>query len=233
MPVIKYIRLPFQFDVQRLQEEVTALASQPWPMHYQKLHYSGNWSAIPLRSINGEADNVIISPHSDAEYKDTVFLQQSVYLKETLQHFNCPLLAVRLLKLDAGSVIKEHRDAELSFEHGQVRIHIPVFTNPEVEFILEGEEMQLQEGECWYMNFNLRHAIHNKSSRTRVHLVIDAVVNDWVKELFSQPGLLRKETESVQYDADTRRQIITQLRMMGTETANRIADEMEKEAAAT
>ncbi len=227
MAVIKYIRLPFQFDVTLLKQEVAAIAEKNWLLHYQTLHYEGGWSAIPLRSINGKADNIFISPQEQTEYADTEFLVNSTYLKELLSFFECPLLAVRLLKLDAGALIKEHKDADLAFEKGEIRIHIPVQTNDEVEFILDKERMQMKEGDCWYMNFNLPHSIHNKSKYPRIHLVIDAKVNDWVKNLFGQPGLLRKATEETGYDSETKKQIIARLREMNTETANKIANEME------
>lgn len=227
MAVIKYIRLPFQFDVTLLKQEVAVIAEKHWLLHYQTLHYEGGWSAIPLRSINGKADNIFISPQEQTEYADTEFLVNSTYLKELLSFFKCPLLAVRLLKLDAGALIKEHKDADLAFEKGEIRIHIPVQTNDEVEFILDKERMQMKEGDCWYMNFNLPHSIHNKSKYPRIHLVIDAKVNDWVKNLFGQPGLLRKATEETGYDSETKKQIIARLREMNTETANNMANEIE------
>ena len=227
MAVIKYIRLPFQFDVTLLKQEVAAIAEKHWLLHYQTLHYEGGWSAIPLRSINGKADNIFISPQEQTEYADTEFLVNSTYLKELLSFFKCPLLAVRLLKLDAGALIKEHKDADLAFEKGEIRIHIPVQTNDEVEFILDKERMQMKEGDCWYMNFNLPHSIHNKSKYPRIHLVIDAKVNDWVNNLFGQPGLLRKATEETGYDSETKKQIIARLREMNTETANNMANEIE------
>jgi hypothetical protein len=227
MTVLKYIRLPFLFNVEQLQQEVNAIALQHWQLHYQTLHYEGNWSAIPLRSVEGKTDDIFISPYQNAVYSDTAFLQKSNYLKEVLSSFHCPLLAVRLLKLDAGAVIKEHRDAELSFENGEMRIHIPVTTNEKVEFYLDKERMYLKNGECWYMNFNLPHSIINNSNDDRIHLVIDAKVNAWAEELFSQPSLYKKETEVAGYDAATKKQIIQQLRAMNTDTANILADEME------
>lgn len=227
MAVIKYIRLPFSFNVTLLQQEVNAMAEQHWQLHYQTRHYEGNWSAIPLRSINGDPGNIIIAPQENPVYEDTIFLRNSNYLKQVLAEFKCPLLAVRLLKLNAGAVIKEHRDADLAFESGEVRIHIPVQTNDAVEFYLDKERMMLKEGECWYMNFNLPHSIYNKSNSDRIHLVIDAVVNDWVKDLFQQPGLLKKETADTGPDDETKRKIIASLRELNTETGNRLAAEME------
>jgi Aspartyl/Asparaginyl beta-hydroxylase len=232
MQIIKYLQLPFFFNAGSLQQEVNALSAMQWLPHYQVKHYEGEWSAIPLRSIAGKVDDIIISPTDNRDYRDTIFLENSPYLKQVLQTFQCPLQAVRLLKLNAGSIIKEHRDAELNFERGEIRLHIPVFTHTDLEFVLDKERMELKEGECWYMNFNLPHAINNKSNINRVHLVIDALVNDWVKEIFTNPACpVKKEIEDTSgiYDEATKKQMIMQFRQMNTAVTNKMADELEKE----
>ena len=232
MQIIKYLQLPFFFDAGLLQQELDALSAKQWLPHYQVKHYEGEWSAIPLRSIAGKVDDIIISPTGNGDYRDTIFLESSTYMKEVLQTFQCPLQAVRLLKLNAGSIIKEHRDAELNFESGEIRLHIPVLTHPDVDFFLDKERLTLQEGECWYMNFNLPHSISNKSSINRVHLVIDALVNDWVKQLFSSPDIsVKKETEDLSrtLSDDIKRKMILQFREMNTAVSNRMADDLEKE----
>lgn len=232
MQIIKYLKLPFLFDTGLLQQETDALTAIQWLPHYQVKHYEGEWTAIPLRSIGGKTDDVIISPTSNRNYEDTVFLQSSPYLQQVLQTFRCPLQAVRLLKLNAGSIIKEHRDAELNFESGEIRLHVPVITHPDVEFLLDKERLALREGECWYMNFNLPHSIRNNSAVNRVHLVIDALVNDWVKQLFSSPAItVKKETADLSgvLSDDTKRKMIVQFREMNTDISNRMADELEKE----
>ena len=232
MLILKYLQLPFLFDAGLLLEEVSALSASTWKKHYQALHYQGEWSAIPLRSVNGIADHIIISPLPDVEYKNTFYLDRSPYLQNVLQSFKCPLKAVRLLKLNTGAIIKEHRDIGLNSEAGEIRLHIPVITHNDVEFYLDKERIHLKEGECWYMNFNLVHNITNNSPVDRIHLVIDAEVNDWVKELFAKtPITMKKEIEDLSdtYDTETKKQMIRQFREMNTETANRLADELEKQ----
>ena len=232
MQIIKYLKLPFFFDAGLLQQEVNALSAPQWLPHYQVKHYEGGWTAIPLRSIGGKADDIIVSPTDNRDYRDTFFLENSPYLKKVLQTFQCPLQAVRLLKLNAGSSIKEHRDAELNFESGEIRLHIPVLTHADVEFFLDKERLTPQEGECWYMNFNLLHAIHNNSNINRVHLVIDALVNDWLKTIFNSPDIVvKKEIEDLSkvFDETTKKQMILQFREMNTATSNKMADELEKE----
>lgn len=232
MLILKYLRLPFYFDVNILQKEVKHLSAASWQMHYQTMHYEGEWSAIPLRSAGGRADNIIIAPTNDADYEDTIFLNECPYLEEVLQTFKCPLKAVRLLKLNAGAIIKKHRDAELNFENGEIRLHIPVITHPDVDFYLDEEKITLQEGECWYLNFNLLHSIHNRSPINRIHLVIDAEVNDWVKEIFASPSVpVKKEIEDLAagYDDETKRQMIIAFREMNTAISNKMADDLESE----
>ncbi|MBL0145738.1 MAG: aspartyl/asparaginyl beta-hydroxylase domain-containing protein [Chitinophagaceae bacterium] len=230
--MLKYLKLPFLFDVIQMQQEVEQLGNTLWKLHYQVKHYNGEWSAVPLRSINGETGNVLISPVEDATlYKDTALLNDCPYLKQVLKKFECNLMAVRLLKLTAGTQIHEHKDADLCIEEGLVRFHIPVITNTEIDFYLQGEKMVLQEGECWYMNFNLPHSLHNKSKTDRIHLVIDAEVNDWVKNLFSSPKIkIKKEIEDKpKHNKEEQLEIISHLRKMNTAVSNKLADDMEKQ----
>jgi hypothetical protein len=93
---------------------------------------------------------------------------------------------VRLLRLTPGSVIKEHHDNDLSFEQGMVRIHIPVTTNDSVDFRLNGTRCVMAAGSSWYLRLSDPHSVANRGASDRVHLVIDAVVNDWVAALFER-----------------------------------------------
>lgn len=230
--MIKYLQLPFLFDAKKMQQETLQLGLQYWKLHFQVKHYNGEWSAIPLRSINGDVTNGFISPVEGAsQYKDTVLLKDCPYITEVLGHFKCTLLSVRLLKLTAGTRIHEHKDADLCVEEGLVRFHIPVITNTAIEFYLDKEKMVLQEGQCWYMNFNLPHSLYNGSDTDRIHLVIDAEVNDWVKDLFNSPDILnKKETAGGRnvYDDATKKEMIFRLREMNTAISHQLADDMER-----
>jgi hypothetical protein len=85
------------------------------------------------------------------------------------------------MKLAAGSIIKEHRDHDLSYEHGFMRLHIPVVTNPDVEFLLNGRRVVMNPGECWYLRLSDPHAVANRGREDRIHLVIDTEVNEWLR----------------------------------------------------
>ena len=108
-------------------------------------------------------------------------------------HFNKDLytgewsgIALRKPADATGSIIEEHTDHELSFEHGEVRIHIPVLTSPHVEFYVGGKRIQMEEGETWYLNANVPHRVSNAGPTDRVHLVMDCLVNQWVESMFQR-----------------------------------------------
>ncbi len=92
---------------------------------------------------------------------------------------------MRLLSLAPQSFIREHSDHALDFEDGEVRIHVPVQTSSDIEFYLNGARLLLEEGRTYYLNVNLPHRVNNRSHHERIHLVIDAEVNDWLRELFA------------------------------------------------
>ena len=85
--------------------------------------------------------------------------------------------------LGAGARIKEHKDYFMGFEEGVIRLHIPVLTNPNVEFYLANERVQMHEGELWYLDFSQKHRVENNSEEDRIHLVMDCKVNNWLVEM--------------------------------------------------
>jgi len=179
------LKLPLQFDCARLNADLARIASEDWVPHFNKAYYEGDWSAVPLRSVGGGARKIYTDPTRPDECADTPILQRCPYLQEVLRTFECPLRSVRLLRLGAGARILEHTDLNLGYEDDEIRIHLPIATNPDVEFFLNSERVRMNAGECWYLNFNLPHRLFNGGTIDRVHLVIDCKVNDWVRGLFN------------------------------------------------
>lgn len=176
------LRLPLNFDSARLQADLAHLQSQQWQAHFNTRIYDGDWSGLPLRAVPGSAIPMYSDPQAGS-WEDTPLLQSCDYFQEVLAAFQCPLLAVRLLRLGAGSVIKEHRDPMLSPEYGEVRIHVVVTTNPDVECRIDGLNHRWAAGECWYGNFTLPHSFANRGTTERMHIVLDCKVNDWLRSL--------------------------------------------------
>ncbi len=182
MDSIPWARLPFRFNPDRLRADLGRVEDSEWIAHYNQSDYSGDWSGAALRSAGGAARQIFSSP-SCTDFRDTELMERCSSFREVVEAFKCPVKAVRLLRLRAGSCILEHTDADLRFEDGELRIHVPVQTNPEVEFVVNGTRLVLGEGDCWYIDFSLPHRIHNRGLTDRIHLVIDARVNPWARSL--------------------------------------------------
>jgi len=90
---------------------------------------------------------------------------------------------VRLMRLTPGSVIKPHYDHNLAAEWGAARVHVPITTNPDVEYLLNGTPLAMTPGETWYLRLADEHAVANRGTTDRVHLVIDCIVDDWFAEM--------------------------------------------------
>jgi hypothetical protein len=182
------LRLPFAFDPALLARDLAYLSSVAWVRHYVRQNYEGDWSVIALRAPAGETHPIrMINADPTCEnFVDTPLLEACPYFREVLGTFQAPLRNVRLMRLAAGSVIKEHEDLDLSFEDGKVRLHIPVVTNEDVDFRLNHQRVVLEAASCWYLRLSDPHSVANRGTGERVHLVVDAVVNDWVGRIFEE-----------------------------------------------
>jgi hypothetical protein len=185
MPLPDRLRLPFDFDPALLARDLDGLRAVGWVKHYVQQNYDGDWSVIALRGKAGATHPVMMisSDPTCRDFADTPMLAACPYFRQVLDTFEAPLRTVRLMRLTAGSVIKEHTDHELSFEEGTVRIHVPVVTNAGVEFYLNHSRVVLEAGSSWYLRLSDPHSVANRGTADRVHMVIDAEVNDWVKDV--------------------------------------------------
>ena len=176
------LQLPVAFDPGPLRRDLEGLASEPWIEHFVRQNYDGDWSVLPLRATAG-ANHPVMQIYSDptaTAFEDTVLLDRCPHARRVLAWFQCPLRAVRLLRLTPGSVIKEHRDHDLDAELGTVRIHVPITTNPGVVFELNRRAVEMAPGTVWYLRLSDPHRVVNRGDSDRVHLVIDAEVNAWM-----------------------------------------------------
>lgn len=227
--VYKYIKLPLFFDADAMLQEVKLL-EDVWLAHYNTRDYTGEWKAIPLRSLGGSTTQAVAMQMGAAEYLDTMFLDRCCYVRKVIESFLCEKTSVRILNLRPGAVVKPHKDPGLSYEAGEVRIHIPICTNAFTEFYIEDDLLKPMPGECWYMNFELSHRLANNGDDDRIHLVIDCVVNDWVKELFANTNTIATVTDiNDDIAAGDKVKMIEALRNMGTEVSLEIALKLENE----
>jgi mannose-6-phosphate isomerase-like protein (cupin superfamily) len=178
------IKLPFVFDAYVLAAEVEALLLNEWTAHFVPQHYAGDWSVLPLRAPAGAEHPIsqITSPPDCKDWVDTEWLKHCPVISDVLARFETPLGAVRLMRLGPGSQIHEHQDHDLSAEYGMARMHIPISSNADVSFRVNYQPVEMNPGECWYLRLSDPHSVDNRGATARIHLVIDAEVNDWLAQ---------------------------------------------------
>ncbi|EAZ80517.1 aspartyl/asparaginyl beta-hydroxylase domain-containing protein [Algoriphagus machipongonensis] len=172
------VKLPFHFDVVKLQKEVEALDQVGWIGHFVKQNYNGDWSVIQLTAQEGRDHPILMAsaiPNGE-KFVPTPYLKFCPYISSILDIFLCEKSSVRLMKLTAGSEIKKHQDYDL--DEKEIRIHIPVFTNEKVIFSVNNLPVKMKEGECWYLRLSDPHQVENNGENDRIHLVMDLVLND-------------------------------------------------------
>ena len=189
------LRLPRTYDPSLLLRDLAAVrhidqAAQPGPYH------GGEWTGLALHSMGGK-QSADPSAAGMETYSPTEALSHAPYFKQILDELECPKEVVRVLTLPPGGHIKEHFDYHTNFQYGLLRLHIAIVTDPGVEFVIGGERVFFEPGELWFGDFSMTHSVENKSDVTRVHLVIDVQINEFVLSLFPEQYIAEREQEGI------------------------------------
>ncbi len=226
-PKTRYLRLPFLFDVRRLECDLENIDEEMWMAHVNTTAYTGEWRCVPLRSVDGRSDHILSL--SGMHYDDTAILERCTYFREVIDNFECEKLSVRLMAMAPGSRILMHRDHGTSFEDGVVRLHVPIITAPEVLFTVADEDVHFAAGHAWYLNANCPHGVTNESTRPRIHLMLDCIANPWLERVFMEAGF--EPDEKPKYGDpsitdDNVAEVIAGLHALGTPAGRKLAAQM-------
>lgn len=174
------VKLPFTFDVAQLQAELAQIPAKAWQVHYNSKEYEGDWAVAPLRSVSGHPDIVyaVLGAAREGYYQNTIYLEQSPTMRSVIEQMKSPVGCVRLMRLGPGAKILEHSDDMGSDHFREFRLHLPIVTNPDVKFLVDGKRVNMQPGELWYADFGKKHKVDNDGDTERVHLVMDCMADD-------------------------------------------------------
>lgn len=176
------IQLPIAIDPGPLAAELAAIAPACWSSHFNRDYHNGGWSGVALRASDAEGRNLYLDAVRREALRDTDILERCPAMRALLRSLPCPLHGARLLRLAPGGVIREHCDPDLRFDDGEARLHIPIVSNPDVEFYVAGERVIMEPGECWFLDLSRPHRVSNNGTTPRVHLVVDVGVDAWLRD---------------------------------------------------
>lgn len=222
--------LPLEVDLPGMLADLGHCLAAQWQPHFNQRDYEGGWDSIALRSQDGQSTTVFA--HPDRPYLDTPLLQQCPAFQAALGAIACEKESVRLLRQDAGGEIKTHRDIGLHYSDGVFRLHIPLVTNPDVAFVVDGQRLPMQPGQCWFGDFSLPHSVINGGNTERIHLVVDCIRNAWTDDWFAAAGFDESDFEPPKMDEATRQQVLAQLREQEGEGATALIATLEAESKA-
>jgi len=94
---------------------------------------------------------------------------------------------IMLARMAPGGVIHPHRDANPAAKWPH-KIHVPLQTNEGVTFFVDGKGYSLAEGEAVEVNNMGVHAVQNRGTTDRIHLIFeyfdrDQPEPDWIDRL--------------------------------------------------
>jgi quercetin dioxygenase-like cupin family protein len=178
--MIDRFRLPLTVNTAALRDDLIALSAEGWVPHFNGDFHDGDWTGLVLRGPMGATDSLLSTGEA---FADTPLMALCAGVRTLLAGLDCPLRAVRLLRLAPGASIHEHRDYDLGYEQSEARLHVPVLTNPGVEFHLRNRRVEMAPGEVWYLDLGQPHRVFNGGATDRIHLVIDVGVNNWLRAL--------------------------------------------------
>ncbi|MFJ2686103.1 aspartyl/asparaginyl beta-hydroxylase domain-containing protein [Pseudomonas sp. NPDC087342] len=174
-----FSRLPVTVDLPLLLQALAAIGEDEWHGHFNTAYFAGDWSGVALISAADaltELSPGLGEPQVRAPWRRDVRWQQG------LRDLPLDIVSARLLRLGPGGQIHEHRDYDLGEPGADLRLHIPLLSPPQVDFMLDGQRMPMTAGECWFLDLSRPHRVDNRDCSARVHLVLDCRPGPWLEQ---------------------------------------------------
>lgn len=158
-------------DVSELKAKVAELTEADWAQSDRHTQFDIHKETQSIQLLGDDMSHTL---PQKTRYFDLLAADVAPIIERLKDHFGHQGVFLRVLiaRLNAHSEIKPHVDKGYSLINCN-RVHIPLFTNDQVQFSVGGEARTLKEGEVWEINNADVHAVTNASDSPRVHLIID------------------------------------------------------------
>lgn len=165
-----------QVDIVALKEAVLAISEEQWnvenadkPNRFEALDVTRHIVFRFVSSYNDWRDSYD-RPIWD-EWKDILLpVMEAATAKYGYARGIYP--RVMLARMAAGGIIQPHRDANPAAKWPH-KIHVPIVTNDQVVFRVEGAQYVIPEGEAVEVNNMGTHAVDNRGDTDRIHLIFE------------------------------------------------------------
>ncbi|MDE3740001.1 MULTISPECIES: aspartyl/asparaginyl beta-hydroxylase domain-containing protein [Pseudomonas] len=176
-------RLLFSVELAPLLQALARVEPGAWQGHFNTGYYEGDWSGVAL--ITPEDAPLPLAPGQGAPKRSTWWQGEAAW-NDLLGAFRTRVRSARLLRLGPGSRIHEHCDPDLGMPGSDLRLHVPLLSPAGVEFLVDGLQVPMQPGECWFLDLSRPHRVDNPGPGERIHLVLDCQPNDWLLDAIKE-----------------------------------------------
>ncbi len=164
---LPFVRLPLRFDHEALSAEVSKVDPAAWQPHPSG--FVGNDALLLVTRDGNPNDEATQGP-----MRPTPVLAQLPYLRQVLAGLGTVVGRSRLMRIAPDAEAKAHVDTAY-YWWDRVRIHVPIRTDPGVEFRCGDHVAHLASGETWVFDTWSLHQVVNGGPDARIHLVVDTV----------------------------------------------------------
>lgn len=162
------------FDCRALSEKVLSLGEEAWgcdSRRQQDYDVHAQTQSIILLACEGWPKMTI----SRGNGWDLLAAQAVPVMDEVVRRHYPPggsVLRAMMARLPAGCRISRHLDSHPSFSVAH-RIHVPLVTNADVEFVVAEERVAPRPHFAFELNNHLYHRVANNGSTSRIHFIFD------------------------------------------------------------
>ena len=82
---------------------------------------------------------------------------------------------IQLARMRPGTTIQQHINQSQMLNAAN-RLHIPLQTNSDVEFVVDGQRVIMDVGILYELNNRVPHSVVNRGHSARIHLIIDYIL---------------------------------------------------------
>jgi len=167
-----------EYDISALRDVILAQDEQAWLGNtYRQAQYDVHQMTNSIVMIFTDGSGW---PNIEVERQagwDVLAEQAIPLMHQILADHYAPggtIIRAMAARLEAGGIIKPHRDKHPSFHYGH-RIHIPISTNPRVRFMIDGRPYKMEVGKVYEINNQEQHSVMNKGKEGRINFIFDYV----------------------------------------------------------
>jgi hypothetical protein len=197
-------QLAASYPEQQLRAELDLILKNYSPQEQFGQYHLGGWSGVALHAIDG--DPTKDHDDFDVELHKTPALKHAPLMEQIIDSLPGEKRRVRILQLAPGKRVFWHSDAWHSIDSKLLRLHVPIIRNDRVGFQISHQDCPWKPGELWYGDFSFPHRLQNGGDASRIHLVIDLVNNDAIRELL--PNQLLQQSKPRAYARQRSRKFV-------------------------